>query len=113
MRENVIQINGANIDVSVKNIIYVKKIISGILVHIYGKWKIFSKYYGWFSNYVWWSCKETVRKNFNENTTTCKTQNFACIFINYYTIIDGCYYLPLSDETSSKIKTFVTISQHK
>ena len=37
MRENVIQINGANIDVSVKNIIYVKKIISGILVNIYGK----------------------------------------------------------------------------
>ena len=37
MRENVIQINDANIDMSVKNIIYVKKIISGILVHIHGK----------------------------------------------------------------------------
>ena len=36
MEQNVIQINGRitiNVDVSVKNIIYVKKIIFGILLH--------------------------------------------------------------------------------
>ena len=36
VKENVIQINGGitiNVDVSVKNIIYARKIISGILVH--------------------------------------------------------------------------------
>ena len=49
MKENVIQINGGitiNVDVSVKNTIYVKKIIFGILVHVLAKWKIFSNYYG-------------------------------------------------------------------
>ena len=37
MEENVIQINGGitiNVDASVKNIIYVKKIILGILLHV-------------------------------------------------------------------------------
>ena len=37
MEENVIQTNGGimlNVDVSVKNIIYVKKIIFGILLHV-------------------------------------------------------------------------------
>ena len=56
MKENVIQINGGtriNVDVSVKNIIYVKRIIFGILVHVFVKWKVFSKYYEWFSDYVW------------------------------------------------------------
>ena len=36
MEENIIQINGGitiNVDVSVKNMIYVKKIIFGILLH--------------------------------------------------------------------------------
>ena len=40
MEENVIQINGGimiNVDVSVKNIIYVKKIIFGILIHVIAK----------------------------------------------------------------------------
>ena len=37
MEENVIQINGGitiNVDASVKNIIYLKKIIFGILLHV-------------------------------------------------------------------------------
>ena len=41
-RKNVIKINDAitiNVDVSVKNIMYVKKIISGILVHVAVKMK--------------------------------------------------------------------------
>ena len=37
MEENLLQINGGitiNVDVSIKNIIYVKKIVFGILVHV-------------------------------------------------------------------------------
>ena len=40
MKENVIQITGGikiNVDVSVKKIIYVKKIIFGILVYVFEK----------------------------------------------------------------------------
>ena len=45
MEENVIQINGGitiNVDLSVKNIIYMKKIIFGIMLHVV---VIFKKYY--------------------------------------------------------------------
>ena len=47
MKQNVSQIDGGiirNVDVSVKNIIYVKKNMFGIQVHVFVK--IFSKYYG-------------------------------------------------------------------
>ena len=40
MKENVIQINGGitiNVDVSVKNIVHVKKYIFGILLHVVAK----------------------------------------------------------------------------
>ena len=40
MEDNVIQINGGltiNVDVSVKNILYVKKIILGIVLHVVAK----------------------------------------------------------------------------
>ena len=49
MEEIVIQINDGtviNVDVSVKNVMYVKKIMFGILLHVILKWKIFSQYYG-------------------------------------------------------------------
>ena len=52
INKDVIQINGGitiNVDVSVKNIIYIKKIIFGILVHVFLKMKnIYNiyKYYG-------------------------------------------------------------------
>ena len=42
MEKNVIQINGGitiNVDVSVKNIIYVKKIIFGLLLRVVAKMK--------------------------------------------------------------------------
>ena len=42
INKDVIQINGGitiNVDVSVKNIIYIKKIIFGILVHVFLKMK--------------------------------------------------------------------------
>ena len=47
--ENVTQINGGittNVDVSVKNIIFVKKIMLGILLRVIVKMKNISKYYG-------------------------------------------------------------------
>ena len=48
MEQTVIQINGriTNVNVSVKNVIYVKKIMFGILPHLIVKWEIFGKYYG-------------------------------------------------------------------
>ena len=57
MEENVIQISGGitiNVDVSVKNVIYVKKIMFAILLHVVVKMEtIISKYYGLFSHCVW------------------------------------------------------------
>ena len=56
MEENVIQISGGitiNVDVSVKNVIYVKKIMFAILLHVVVKMEtIISKYYGLFSHCV-------------------------------------------------------------
>ena len=49
MEEHVTHINDevmTNVDVSVKNVIYVKKIMLGILLHVIVKMEIFSKYYG-------------------------------------------------------------------
>ena len=49
MEENVIQIDGGitiNVDVSVKNVMYVKKIMFGILLHVAVKIEKFSKCYG-------------------------------------------------------------------
>ena len=62
------------------------------------------------------SCDKETKKfltNFIEEKVSCKTQNFTCIFINYYSIIDSCYYFLLSDKISSKTKTLATISCHK
>ena len=46
-------INGRiiNVDVSVKNVMYVKKIMFGILLHVFVNMEN-SKYYGWFSDYL-------------------------------------------------------------
>ena len=53
------------------------------------KWKIFSKYYGWFSDYfdevIDAEAKsneektKTVQTNFNEKSMTCKTKNFCTL----------------------------------
>ena len=58
MEKNVIQINCGitiNVEISVKNVMYVKMFIFGILLYVVVKKKIFSKYYGWFNNYLWWN----------------------------------------------------------
>ena len=49
MKENVIQTNGGimiNYDVSVKNVMHVKKVILGILLNVNVNMKKFGKYYG-------------------------------------------------------------------
>ena len=49
MEKNVIEINGGiiiNVDASAKNIMYVKKIMFGILLHITVKMQIFVENYG-------------------------------------------------------------------
>ena len=49
MEEIVIQINGGiiiNVDVNIKNILYVKNIMFGILLHVIVKMENISKYYG-------------------------------------------------------------------
>ena len=54
--ENVIHISGGltiNVDVIVKNVMYVKKITFGIFLDIVMKMEnIYSKYFGWFNNTV-------------------------------------------------------------
>ena len=48
MEKNVFQINGGiilNVDVSVKNIIYVEKIIFGNLLNVVVKMELFRQYY--------------------------------------------------------------------
>ena len=59
---------------------------------------------------------KTFPTNFHEKKTSLgntKFLYFAWIFMNYYSIIDNCQYLLLSDKILSKTKTFITISNHK
>ena len=45
---------------------------------------------------------------------SAKQKNFIFFLISYcHCIVDGCWYLLLSDKISSKTKTFITILQHK
>ena len=41
---------------------------------------------------------KNILNNFNEKKEPSKTQNFICIFINCYSVIDSCYYLLLPDK---------------
>ena len=95
MEQNVIQANGAitiNVDASVKNIIYMKKNMFGIQVHIFVK---NGKYLASIiddsvitCDEVIESCDEetkTIPKNLNEKNVTCKTQSFY-ILLNYLLI---------------------------
>ena len=55
MEENIIQIKSGitiNVDASVKNMIYMRKNIFGILLHIVSKMAMFSKYYLRLSDYL-------------------------------------------------------------
>ena len=77
--KNVIQVNGGvtiNVNVIVKHIIYVKKIMIGILVHVTVK---DGKYLGSIMDDSAIICDEIIdfkETNFNEKNKTCKTQSF-------------------------------------
>ena len=96
--KNVIQINGGitmNVDVSVKNIMYVKKIICGIFLHLVEKIR---NILASINDNSIITCDEiieeetkTVTTNFNETKWNLQKKflNFTCLFINYYCIIDS------------------------
>ena len=99
MDKKVIRINGRitiNIDVSVTNVMYVKK------YYIWNPATSSRKYVANITDDSGITCDEiiesyhketkTVPTNFNEKKSTYKTQNslyFTCIFINKYSIIDS------------------------
>ena len=99
MEENAIQINGGitiNFDVNVKTLMYIKKIMFGILVNVFVKmeniqqtlWIIYDEVIKSYEQNI-----KTILTNFNEKKVTCKKAKFlyfTCFFINYYTIIDSC-----------------------
>ena len=118
MGENVIQINGGimiNVDVSVKSVMYVKKIMLGILLHVIVKmeniqqvlWMIQGLRVMKLQNNTMKFCDKTkaIPKNFNEKKTTCKMKKFYTLlqFLSI-TIIDSSQYLLLFHKICSKTK---------
>ena len=112
---------------SVKNVMYVKKRL--YLEPCYmklPKWKIFSKYYGWFDYYMWWNYRcghetksndegksndeetKTFPTNLNEKSITYETENFFTLLTFLWITIVLKIFVNMS-----KTKTFITISQHK
>ena len=90
--KNVIQINGGtsvNVDVSIKNVVYLKKIILGILVHVVVKMEnIMHDSVIMCDEIIDAEETKTIPKNI-----TCKTKIFyffTYLFINYHCIIYSC-----------------------
>ena len=90
--KNVIQINGGtsvNVDVSIKNVVYLKKIILGILVHVVVKMEnIMHDSVIMCDEIIDAEETKTIPKNI-----TCKTKIFyffTHLFINYHCIIYSC-----------------------
>ena len=84
IEENVIQINDwitINVDMSVKSVMYLKKVI-----------------FGWLSDYVWWSSRRNKNssKQFWWKKAVCKTQKFdillAFLFVTIVLLIAVCIY---------------------
>ena len=82
MEENVSEINGGiiiNVDASVRNIMYLKKIMFGILLHI--TMKMENIYWEWSMIQPLSVIKsydkeiKTIPASFNEKEVTCKTQS--------------------------------------
>ena len=82
MDENVSEINGGiiiNVDANVKNIMYVKKIMFGILLHMIMKME--NIYWEWWMIQSLSVIKsydkeiKTIPISFNEKEVTCKTQS--------------------------------------
>ena len=83
MEENVIHINGGttiNVDVSVKNVMYVKKIVFGILLHVVVKMENSAI----MCDEIIESYQEetiTISTNFNGKKATSKMQNFCILLV--------------------------------
>ena len=91
MEENVTRINGRitiNVDMSVKNVVCVKKIIFGILLHVVVKMKNIELVL-WM---IQWLCvmklqsrktkkEKTISTNFNKKNSACKTQSFYILLV--------------------------------
>ena len=83
MEEFVTQINGrimVNVDLSVKNTIYVKKIMSGILLHVIVKMKNILQVLGWLRKFVWGNYR-AIRKTKSEGLQG--RNKFSFIYIYY------------------------------
>ena len=95
MEENVTQINSGitiNVDVSVKNIIYVKKIIFGIVLHVVANCSCSIMYDSAIT------CDEiidvegksnneetkTITTNFNEKNITCNIYKTSIFYLPFY-----------------------------
>ena len=108
IEKNVIQINGGmmiNVDVSVKSVMYVKKIIFGILLHVAVKMENLASIMD--DSAI--TCDEIIESyneeakiiptNFNEKKATCKMQNvyillaFLSITIALLIAVNIYYYL--------------------
>ena len=110
MEENVIQVNGEimiNVNVNVKNAMYVKKIMFAILLNVIVKTE---KKLASITDDSAITCDEikesndedaaiqshdetnTIPTNFNEKKTTCKTQNFYILFFIFYFNLIFMYY---------------------
>ena len=129
MEEDLIQINGKitiNVDVSVKNVIYVKKNMFVILLPVVVKMESVQQVLCMVQQlFVMKLQKQKLRQSTKKqklfqqilmkrkHPVKCKMFIFYLHFINYYSIIDKCQYLLLFDKMSSKTKTFNTISLHK
>ena len=121
MVENVIQIKSGitiNLDTSVKNIGYVKRILFRILLHVVAE--VVNIYQVLLTISVIRSYKtleeaKPIPTNFNEKKEALNSKflYFTCIFINYHYIIDSCHYLLFSNKISSKTKRIITILHHK
>ena len=75
MKQNVSQINDGitiNVDVSVKNIIYVKTLMFVILVHVFVKMENIQQY----DEEI-----KTISTTFNEKNITCKAKNLYILVV--------------------------------
>ena len=125
MEENVMQINGGimiNVDVNVKNVKYVKKIMFRISLHEVVKmenieqvlWMIQQLFA--MNLYNESENEEKEAKSYNETKTIPKHFNdkkATCIILLAFLLIPIALLIALFHKISSKTKTFITISLHK
>ena len=96
-----------------KNIMYVKKIMFGILLHVIVKMENIQQEL-WVIQRLCVILQSYTRKKQilmkKKLPVKHKISMFCLLFIKSYSIIDCCQYLLLSNKISSKTKTFIAIS---